>query len=113
MTNLLARLRRTFSRDNLPRSRPARIAIGVLLVLCGLAGFLPILGFWMVPAGLTILAIDIPAVRRFTRRVGVFLGRWWKKFRPGSDPAKEHSAQKSEPQSDLPGRSQGKAHTPS
>jgi len=76
-----ARLRRIFSRENLPRSRIARIAIGVLLVLFGLVGFLPVLGFWMVPVGLTILAIDIPAVRTFTRKITVAVGRWWKKPR--------------------------------
>ncbi len=76
-----ARLRRLFSRENLPRSRPARIAIGTLLVLGGIVGFLPILGFWMVPVGLAILAIDIPAVRRFTRKTSVAFKRIWNKFR--------------------------------
>jgi hypothetical protein len=42
--------------------------MGVLLVLSGLIGFLPILGFWMVPLGLALLAIDFPAVRRFNVR---------------------------------------------
>jgi hypothetical protein len=76
------RARRLFSRENLPRSRPARIAIGVFLVVCGLVGFLPILGFWMVPVGLAILAIDIPIVRRFTRKASVALQRLWHKLRP-------------------------------
>ena len=35
----------------LPASRIARMAIGVALVIGGLAGFLPILGFWMIPLG--------------------------------------------------------------
>src|SRR5690625_5080872 len=43
--------------------RPLRIPLGVLLVLGGLLGFLPILGFWMVPLGLLLLALDIPAQR--------------------------------------------------
>jgi hypothetical protein len=70
-----------FSREKLPQSRGARIIIGVLLVLGGLLGFLPILGFWMIPVGLTILAIDIPAVRRFTRRTSVAAKRMWNKIR--------------------------------
>ena len=41
-----------------------RIAIGVVLVLLGLVGFLPILGFWMVPLGLAIIFFDVPWVRR-------------------------------------------------
>lgn len=78
MSPLQSRVRRLFSRDNLPRSRAARIALGASLVLLGLVGFLPILGFWMVPLGLAILAIDVPIVRRFTRRARVAIGRWWK-----------------------------------
>jgi hypothetical protein len=78
---LADRARRLFSRENLPRSRAARISIGVLLVIGGLVGFLPILGFWMVPMGLTVLAIDIPVVRRFTRKVTVGAKRLWHKLR--------------------------------
>jgi hypothetical protein len=53
-----------------------RIVLGIILVAGGLLGFLPILGFWMVPVGLAILAIDIPPVRRFQRRMTVALGNW-------------------------------------
>ena len=76
-----ARLKKVFSRDNLPKSRWARIAIGVLLVIFGLVGFLPVLGFWMVPVGLAILSIDIPVVHRFTTKASAFLKRWWAKIR--------------------------------
>jgi hypothetical protein len=41
--------------------RWARLVVGVLLIVGGLLGFLPILGFWMVPLG------DIPAARRRSR----------------------------------------------
>ena len=44
--------------------RAIRIGIGVVLVLLGLVGFLPILGFWMVPLGLAIIFFDVPWVRR-------------------------------------------------
>ncbi len=53
-----------------------RIALGVFLVLCGFLGFLPILGFWMLPLGLVILSIDFASVRRLRRRATVRLGRW-------------------------------------
>ena len=59
----------------LPRSRLLRIAIGILLVLGGFLGFLPILGFWMVPLGLLILSIDVPRVRRWRRRFAVWFSR--------------------------------------
>lgn len=74
---------------NLPENRWARISIGVSLVLLGLLGFLPVLGFWMIPAGLLVLAADIPAVRRFNRRAIVAVKGWWsgRKRRPKSETA--------------------------
>jgi hypothetical protein len=66
---------RTFE---LPKSRLLRIVIGVVLVLLGLVGFLPILGFWMIPLGLLVLSIDIPAVRRWRRQLEVRIGQWLK-----------------------------------
>jgi purine-cytosine permease-like protein len=62
---------------NLPESRALRLVMGVLLIIGGMLGFLPILGFWMIPLGFIVLAQDIPAVRRFNRRFGVRLKRWW------------------------------------
>jgi hypothetical protein len=62
---------------NLPENRALRIVVGVLLVIGGMLGFLPILGFWMIPLGFIVLAQDIPAVRRFNRRLGVRAKRWW------------------------------------
>ena len=47
-----------------PELRITRILSGVLLVLLGLVGFLPILGFWMVPLGLVLLAQDVRFLRR-------------------------------------------------
>ena len=41
---------------NLPQGRWQRIALGVALVLGGIVGFLPILGFWMIPLGLFVLS---------------------------------------------------------
>ena len=61
---------------SLPRSRPLRIAAGVLLVLMGLFGFLPVLGFWMIPLGLAVLSVDLPSVRRLKRKTAVAWSRW-------------------------------------
>jgi hypothetical protein len=40
-----------------------RIPIAIALILAGFLGFLPILGFWMVPLGLALIAIDVPFLR--------------------------------------------------
>ena len=59
----------------LPASRALRTVIGVLLILAGLVGFLPVLGFWMIPLGLIVLSIDLPWARRGRRRLVVWFHR--------------------------------------
>ena len=58
-----------------PGSRKARIALGVALSVAGLFGFLPVLGFWMVPLGLLILSHEYHLLRRLRRRWEVRAGR--------------------------------------
>ena len=58
-------------------AKALRILLGILLIVGGLLGFLPILGFWMSPFGAVLLARDIPAVARFNERVR----RWWHRRR--------------------------------
>ena len=41
-----------------------RSIIGLLFMVGGVFGFLPILGFWMFPLGLAFIALDIPPMRR-------------------------------------------------
>jgi hypothetical protein len=53
--------------------RGLRKTAGVLLVIGGILGFLPVLGYWMLPLGLALLAVDFPLARRLNRRVIV----WW------------------------------------
>jgi purine-cytosine permease-like protein len=66
-----------------PANFIVRVIFGVALVLGGLLGFLPVLGYWMVPVGLLILSIDFPAIRRFRRRATVKLVGWFKRKFPG------------------------------
>lgn len=49
---LLERIRR-------PEARWIRIPLGLLLVLGGIFSFLPVLGIWMLPLGLLLLALDL------------------------------------------------------
>ncbi|TFL18910.1 hypothetical protein DR046_07410 [Jannaschia formosa] len=42
-----------------------RLVLGLLLMTGGVFGFLPILGFWMVPIGVAVAALDVmPLWRR-------------------------------------------------
>ncbi len=67
-----------------PRHPVLRVVLGLLLVVCGFLGFLPILGFWMLPLGLVILSVDFAFVRRFRRRatvsLGLFIHQRWPDF---------------------------------
>jgi hypothetical protein len=53
-----------------------RVFLGIVLIIGGLLGFLPILGFWMLPLGLVVLSVDFAFIRRFRRRASVRFGRW-------------------------------------
>jgi len=61
----------------LPQSRFARLTIGVVLIFGGVLGFLPVLGFCMIPLGFIVLSRDLHPVRRMRRRFSV----WWSKRR--------------------------------
>ena len=61
-------------RIRVPHHPVIRMVLGAALVLGGFLGFLPLLGFWMVPLGLVILSVDLASVRRFRRRFVVWLG---------------------------------------
>jgi hypothetical protein len=51
------------------------------------AGFLPVLGFWMIPAGLLVLAVDSHRIRRWNRRATVRVVRWWTNFKRKPGPS--------------------------
>ncbi len=58
------------------RLRRVRIPLALLLIALGFVGFLPVVGFWMIPLGLLILAVDIPALRPAVSAAIVRLRRW-------------------------------------
>jgi hypothetical protein len=47
-----------------PSSRLVRIPLALLLVVGGVFSFLPILGLWMLPLGLLLIAQDVPFLQR-------------------------------------------------
>ena len=74
----MARIRFGKYSFSLPANRLVRMGLGVaLIILGGFFGFLPVLGYWMVPLGFLILATDVPPIRRFNRRVTVAVVGWW------------------------------------
>ena len=76
----------------LPRSRFLRVVMGFLLIAMGFVGFLPVVGFWMIPVGLAVLSVDSPLARRFRRRTEVWVLRRynrWKGRDPGPTETKE------------------------
>jgi hypothetical protein len=46
-----------------PATRVIRVPIGILLIAGGIFSFLPILGIWMLPLGLLLLALDFAVLR--------------------------------------------------
>ena len=52
-----------------PSSRWMRIPSGTLLVVGGVLSILPVLGIWMLPLGLALLAEDVPALRSSRSKV--------------------------------------------
>lgn len=58
-----------------------RRTAGVSLIMGGLVGFLPVLGYWMLPLGLALLAVDSPRARRLYRQLAVWWGRRYQSLR--------------------------------
>jgi len=77
----------------LPGSLAARRTLGGALCAGGVLGFLPVLGFWMLPLGVVVLSADSHQVRRLRRRAEVKLETWRRSRRAQArtkrDPGKE------------------------
>jgi hypothetical protein len=68
---------RVLHRLRAPGARWVRLPTGVLLVAGGLLSFLPILGSWMLPLGILLLAQDVRILRRPTSRAMILGERRW------------------------------------
>ncbi|EAQ06830.1 MULTISPECIES: hypothetical protein [Yoonia] len=53
-----------------------RVVFGLLFVIAGLLAVLPVLGLWMIPVGLLLLAIDLPILQGPVSRL-LIRGRRW------------------------------------
>lgn len=71
----------TLRRD---RWRVVRLPLAVIFTIGGLFWFLPVLGIWMLPVGLLLLAVDLPRLRgpisalliRARRRISRWRSQW-------------------------------------
>ena len=83
----MARVRLGNREFKAPGTPITRTIAGIALIIGGVLGFLPILGFWMLPLGIIILSVDFHPVRRFRRKVEVRWGRWRRQRRQADDSA--------------------------
>lgn len=60
-----------------PSSRLARIPLALLLIVGGIFSFLPVLGLWMLPLGLLLVAQDVPALQKPMSRMLGWIERKW------------------------------------
>ncbi|PKU25639.1 hypothetical protein [Telmatospirillum siberiense] len=58
-----------------------RVPVGTLLILGGVFSFLPVLGLWMLPLGLLLLAYDIPLLKTPIGGTLVRGERLWRRWR--------------------------------
>jgi hypothetical protein len=60
-----------------PSSRLVRIPLAILLVVGGVFSFLPILGLWMLPLGLLLIAQDVPFLQKPLAEMLGWIERKW------------------------------------
>jgi hypothetical protein len=70
-----------------PSHRFIRIIAAVLFTLGGVFSLLPVLGIWMLPLGLGLLAEDLPGMKPSLEKVSRWLIKQWRKLRGGNDRA--------------------------
>jgi hypothetical protein len=64
-----------------PDARWVRIPIGLLCIIAGFFSFLPVLGLWMLPLGLLLLAYDVPFLRKPVGYFTIWSAEKWVAFR--------------------------------
>jgi len=64
-----------------PHARLVRWPVGLLFICGGVLWFLPVLGLWMLPLGLILLAEDIPPLKRWLVWIAIALEERWRRWR--------------------------------
>ena len=60
-----------------PNATYIRIPVAILCIAGGFLWFLPLLGIWMMPLGLLLLAFDVPVLRKPVARLTVWMLDKW------------------------------------
>ena len=84
LERLVPALRRPMSTLRKDSWFPIRFPVALLLIAGGVFSFLPVLGIWMLPLGLLLLAVDLPVLRgpisafiiRSRRKARMLANRW-------------------------------------
>ena len=74
---LPAWLARTIRWLRKPGSILVRVPVAIVLVAGGFLSFLPVLGLWMLPLGLVLIAQDVPFLRPPMARMLAWINRKW------------------------------------
>jgi hypothetical protein len=64
-----------------PSGMLIRLPLGLLFIVGGFFSFLPLLGFWMLPLGILLIAVDVPPVRRWVIRTWPKIEARWRLYR--------------------------------
>lgn len=76
-----------------PKSRLFRIPLGILFIIGGFLWFLPILGLWMLPLGLMLIAQDVPFLRKPIARATLWgVAQWRARRERWRRPARDTTA---------------------
>jgi hypothetical protein len=64
-----------------PSHRLVRVIAAILFTLGGVFSLLPVLGLWMLPLGLGLLAEDLPGMKPSLEKASRWLMKQWRKLR--------------------------------
>ena len=64
-----------------PARFPVRLVAAILLILGGIFSILPVLGLWMLPLGLALLAQDVPGLKVPMEKSARWIERQWRRWR--------------------------------
>jgi hypothetical protein len=64
-----------------PSSFTARLAVAILFILGGIFSFLPVLGIWMLPLGLLLIAQDVHFLQKPLITILAWTETLWKRLR--------------------------------